>query len=222
MAKRLSPEEKAQRELERKAERLAELRAKAEAQAQAWRDENARRKAEFQANLTEEERESLAFLQPIREEQHPYAPEGTMRKVYKTELIGNLASQFESRGYLSPNQLAVLVRQLRKEKETKALVAQWNAHEVISVGMPVEIFGKVARVEKRLGDHGYFWKIRVVNHYGREYQFNTASKTILERATALLESQEPVCIDAKVKWISDDGRYCVLTSRGMKFGGLLE
>lgn len=222
MPKRLSPEEKAQRELDRKAKLLADRRAKAEARAQAWRDENTRRKADFEANLTEEERESLVFLKPLREEPNPYGPEGSITKIYKDEFISSLANQLESRGYLSSNQVAVLVRQLRKEKETQALVTKWNEQETIEVGKPVEIFGKVTKVEKHRGNYGFFWKIRVVNHYGREYQFKTGNQKIVEKAETLVTSQEPVCIDAKVKWISDNGRYCVLTSRGMKFGGLIE
>lgn len=222
-AKVLTPEEAAAREqvkrekaLARKEARIAARRAAMAARQQAWKAEQEQKKLQFEQNLSEMERESLKFLKP---DDTRADFNGNQVPFWKDNFLGDLARQLDTRGYLSPNQLAVLVKRLQRERETEALVAKWPE---VKEGEKVQLLAKVNRVEQVSDAYGTSWKVKLTAKYGRPFSFKTNNEKFLERARRLLESQEPAVVEGKVKWVSDDGRYAALTSRGLQFGGLLE
>jgi hypothetical protein len=220
MRTKLTPEEKAARDLQKKMERkekaAAERRAKIEAQAAAWKAEHEKRKLDFQQSLTDEARESLKLLRPDTEKPDY---KGELTPAWSDAFIGDLAKQYEARGYLSPMQLDVLVKRLRREKETQALVAKWPE---VKEGEIVKLLATVKSIEKVNGEWGPSWKVKLTAKYGRPFSFKTNNEKFLERARRFLESQDLVIVNGKVKWVSQDGKYAALTSQGLKFGGFLE
>jgi hypothetical protein len=215
MAKRLTPEERAQRDLDRKAAAVAAKAAAHASRQTAWAAQKQASRDAFTASLTEHQAKALSvILAPMRQEQDPYKPAGTMRDVYDGDFIESLANQLRSCGYLSPNQVACVERQYVKKLEIEEKLQIWPD---IDEGHHVDFLGKVTSIEKRQHrDVPPFIKIKLTAHYGREFQINTNSKKIIDRAIDAKEEGAPLAVSAKIKWMSSDKRIVVLGTVGAK------
>jgi len=216
MAKRLTPEEKVARDLQRKLDKEAARQAKITAQRAAW---DAQRKAErdaFEAGLTDHIKAAIAtILVPVRQEQ---GPDGAARDVYESEFIQSLATQLKSWGKLSPNQLASVVKQYDRKLETEKLVAVWPT---IAEGGDVMVLCTVQSIEQRPNvGFGPSWKIKLKSHYGRSFHINTAAQRFLSVAEVALKEGSKVNVQGKAGWVSPDTRIVVLDKKGLYFQGL--
>lgn len=225
MAKRLTPEEKLQREADKKAKREADRLARnAERQAQWAAQQQATRDA-FQAGLTDHQKAAIAaILVPLKHEQDPRQPDGVLRPVYKNEFIGSLASQLTDRGFLSANQLSCIVRSYDRQ------LAEAKARETI---IPIELgstFETVIRFDSiSIGyeDNGFGGTVlkatcRFVDKDGRRFKFSTGSEKSIAALRVQQETNEPLILKAKVKWIAPNGIITVLGGAGSQVRRLIE
>lgn len=219
MAKRLTPEEKAQRELDKAAKKVAGRAAKIAARQAQWEAERQLAITTFQAGLSQKDKDAIArILVPKEMVQDPYRPEGVLKAIFDNEFIESLYNQLQSRGHLSAAQLAAVVRQYDRLVETETLVANWpSIHE----GQEVAVLCKVTAVEQRPNTgFGLSFKIKLKSHYGRTFHVNTNAQRFLTVAREALESQLPVNVQGKAGWVSPDGRIVVLDKKGLYFQGL--
>lgn len=209
MAKRLTPEEKVARDLQRKLDKEAERQAKIAARQAAWEAQRQAERAAFETNLTEHQKLAISvMLAPIAS---TCVVTGQPQDVYESEFIQSLASQLKAWGKLSPNQLAVVVKQYDRKIELAKQLETWPS---VKEADRVEFLGKIKSLERRHNDYGYFTKIKIISHYGREFQVNTTSEKLIRISEAGLESGYPLCVRADVKWVSPDGRAVVLSNKG--------
>jgi len=215
MRKRLTPEERAQRDLDRKAAAVAAKAAANAVRQAAWAAQKQASRDAFTASLTEHQAKALSvMLAPMRQEQDPLLPPGNVRPVYANGFIESLASQLRSCGYLSSNQVACAERQYTQKLELEEKLQVWPE---IDEGDHVDFLGKVMSIEKRQHRDGSpFIKIKLTAHYGREFQINTNSKKIIDRAIDAKEEGAPLAVSAKIKWMSSDKRIVVLGTVGAK------
>lgn len=209
MAKRLTPEEKVARDLQRKLDRKAEQQAKIAARQAAWTAQRQAEQVAFEASLSEEQKLAIStILVPIGTKVDEFT--GQSRDVYESEFIQSLATQLQTWKRLSPAQVAIVVKQHKSKIELQKQLEAWPS---VKEGDRVEFLGKVKSLEQRKNDYGCFTKIKIVSHYGREFQVNTTSEKLINIAHAGVESGYPLCVRADVKWVSPDGRAVVLSNK---------
>jgi hypothetical protein len=219
MAKRLTPEEKAQRELDKAAKKVADREARHAALRAQWAAEDLAKRQAFESTLSQKDKDALnRILQPKEMVQDPYRPEGVLKAVFDNDFIESLYTQYHSRGHLSVNQLAAVVKQYDRLIETEQLVRNWpGIHE----GQEVAVLCKVTAVEQRPNTgFGISFKIKLKSHYGRTFHVNTNAQRFLTVARTALEEQVPVNVQGKAGWVSPDGRIVVLDKKGLYFQGL--
>jgi hypothetical protein len=214
MAQKLTPEERAQRAIDRKAAKLAEREAAFQARHAQWEAERQATQVDFEANLTETDKAAIATILV------PHHFDDDNLPHFESEFIGSLYTQYQNKGYLSPGQLSTIVRQYNRKLEIAAMVATWP---VLTTETVIKTMIKVKSMEQRQGDYGWFWKIVLLHKCGRQLHINTTSKKIQALATACIEDGEMLLIiNATPKWISPDNRLAVLNTRGLKVARLLE
>lgn len=216
MAKRLTPEEKVQRDLDKKAKREAERLAKIAARRAAFDAQRLAEKTAFEAGLSPKEKAAIAsILVPTGQEQDPYQPAGVLRNVFENEFIESLFRQLTYRGSLSTAQLAVVVRQYDRKIEVEALVSNWPS---IVEGDEVMVLCEVLAVEVRPNTgFGSSFKIKLKSHYGRIFHVNTNALRFLDVARQALNEKSRVNVQGKAGWVSPDSRVVVLDKKGLYF-----
>ena len=223
MAKRLTPEEKIQREVEKKAKREADRLARLiERQAQ-WEAERQAARDAFQAGLTDHQKAAITAVlvrdNSVRDADGDVAFDG-----YPSSFIQSLADQFSSRGWLSAGQLNCVVRNYDRD------LAEAKARETI---IPIELgstFETVIRFDSiSIGyeDNGFGGKVlkatcRFVGKDGRKFKFSTGSNKSIAALKVQQETGEPVILKAKVKWIAPNGIVTVLGGAGSQVRRLIE
>ncbi len=219
MAKKLTPEEKTKREQDRASKAVADRRARIEARQAEFEAQRRAASATFQSKLSQKDKDAIArVLQPKEMVQDAYRPEGVLEPVFDNDFIKSLYDQLQSRGYLSPAQLATVIRQYDRMIETETLVANWPH---IQEGTEVAVLCKVVAIEQR-PDTGYgiSFKIKMVSHYGRTFHLNTNAKRFLTVAREAHKSQLSVNVQGKAGWVSPDTRIVILDKKGLYFQGL--
>lgn len=199
----------------KKAALLAAKKAEIEAARQAYLDAQQQRRDDFKASLSEAD---WADLQEALAEQTVETLPGGFTRV-TNEWLHSVKQQFQSKGWLSANQLKPLLHKVRRNRELAAKAEAWPT---IKEGDKVKLFCTVIKVEEGRGDFGPFFKVTMETHYGRRCNIKTGRREWYEHALAKQQAGKKVFVHAKVKWISPDaGSTFVLTSRGAKFGDLL-
>lgn len=213
MAKRLTPEERAQRDNDRKAAKIAAREAAYKARQDQWEAERLAARQAFEAGLTDHVKSAIAaILKPSSTRHDPYTDSDV--DVYDTEFIESLATQLKSRGILSPAQIAIVIKQYDKQLETAAQVAQWPH---IEEGQKVAFLARIVSIEQRSNDYGPFWKVKLTAHYGRPFQVNTTAKKVLDVARKCLEEGIRLNVQGTIKWVAPDQKIAILTGRGLYF-----
>lgn len=237
MRQRLTPEEKAAAKAAHQAEvlarreaRKAETKARNEAkkaaalaekktywqsQRQAYLDAQRQlqqqRRDDFKASLSEPDWTDLqeALSEPSRNEA------GCITNVW----LDSVKQQFTSKGWLSPAQLAPLLRRVRQRRELAEKAKDWKE---VKEGETVRLWCTVRDVSQVQDSYGTTWKVRVFSQYGRSFSFKTGREDWVKMAGDRCREGKKVMVVGKVKWVAPDaGGPVVLTSRGMKFGDLL-
>lgn len=217
MAKRLTPEEKAAREIQKKLDREAARVAKRAAQQAQWAAEALAKRAVFDAGLTEQEREAIAAVLVPSGKCMDYNL-GVEVPTYENEFIESLAMNLKKWGSLSPAQLAPIVRAHTRMLEATKLRAQWPA---IAEGDEVAVLCKVLAIQERPNSgFGRSWKIKMRSHYGRIFHINTAAQRFLNVAEQALKEEMRVNVQGRAGWVSPDTRVVVLDKKQLYFQGL--
>lgn len=222
MAKRLTPEEKAARDQQRKLDKLAKREAELAARRAQWEVERQQAKASFELALTEKEKVAIAaVLGPTGHEQDPYKPDGQLRPVFANAFIGSLALQLANKGSLSPSQLSCVVREYDRKLEIARQGAAWPN---IAEGDHVMALCTVLSIEKinlGIGAHPHalsgYCKIKMKSHYGRMFHLNTAARRFLDVAEMAMKEGIRVNVQGTARWISPDARIVVLDKKDLYF-----
>lgn len=216
MAKRLTPEEKAQRVLDQAAAKAAERLAKNQARQAAWEAQRLAAKTAFEAGLSQKEKDAIAaILVPKEMVQDPYREHGVLMAVFESEFIGSLYGQLNSRGYLSPAQLAPVVRAFERKVEFEAKSKDWGD---VANGDEVKALCKVCKIEQRPNvGFGVSFKIRLKAHNGRDLHVNTNAQRFLTIARQAMEEDTPVNVQGKAGWASPNGSVIILDKKGLYF-----
>jgi hypothetical protein len=216
MAKKLTPEERAQRDLDRKAAKIAEREAKRAAQVAQWAAEKQLIKDQFEAGLTEKEK--LAIYRVLNTSKTKVDHLGQTVPDFGNDFIESLSQQYISRGYLSPAQLMNVVKTYDRLVETEEQVKVWPS---IAEGDDVMVLCTVTAVDQRPNaGFGPSWKIKLRSHYGRLFQINTAAARFLSVAREALKDNLKVNVQGKAGWVSPDTKIVVLDKKGLYFKGL--
>ena len=224
MQRTYSPEALARREA-----RKAETRARNEAKkAAALAAKHARWAAERQAYLAEQQKRRDDFKASLSEQDwadlHEALAEPCTRVCSGVTAITNdwlhsVKQQFDTKGWLSPAQLAPLLKRVRDRREQAEKAKEWKE---VAEGDTVKMWCTIRDVQLVQDSYGTSWKIRVFSHYGRAFSFKTGRTDWADLAAARKLEGKKVMVVGKVKWVAPDaGGPVVLTSRGMKFGDLL-
>jgi hypothetical protein len=216
MAKKLTPEERAQRDLDRKAAKIAEREAKRAAQVAQWAAEKQLIKDQFEAGLTEKDK--LAIYRVLHTSKTKVDPFGQTVPDFGNDFIESLSQQYISRGHLSPAQLMNVVKTYDRMVETEEQVKVWPS---IAEGDDVMVLCTVTAVDQRPNTgFGPSWKIKLRSHYGRLFQINTAAARFLSVAREALKDNLKVNVQGKAGWVSPDTKIVVLDKKGLYFKGL--
>lgn len=224
MQRTYSPEALARREARKaetkarneakKAAALAAKQAAIQAQRQVYLDAQQKRRDDFKASLSEQD---LVDLQEALSE--PCTREDNGFTVVTNDWLYSVKQQFDSKGWLSPAQLAPLLKRVRDRREQAAKSEAWPE---IKEGDNVKLACKVISISREQDSYGVSYKIRMLTHYGRKVSIKTGREEWAQHAAQKKEAGKKVYVYAKVKWIAPDaGGPFVLTSRGAKFGDLL-
>jgi len=185
------------------------------AQRQAWQDAQTQRRIDFEANLSEQDKADLK--EALSEPSSRIASNGMLQ--IANDWLHSVKQQYEQKGWLSPAQLAPLLRRVRQKREQAEKAKDWKE---IQEGDVAKLYCTVVSVEKIQGTYGWTNKIRLLTSYGRKVSFKTGRQDWVKDAIANKEAGTKVFVVGKVTWVAPDpGGPFVLTSRGMKFGDLL-
>ena len=228
MQRTYSPEALARREARKaetkarnEAKKLAEQAAKKaawDARAAQWEAERQAKRDGFWASLTEADAEDLniALAKPSFEQLSDNPNDIRITN----EFLHSLQTQLKDRGYLSPKQVDILVKGVRRDRELAEKAAQW---ENVQEGQAVEFLAYVKGIETIRDQYGTSFKIRLRSHYGRAFIIKTGREAWKAKAEEALQNEDFVQVTAKVKWVAPQaGGTVVLTSRGARFAGLVE
>lgn len=217
MQRTYSPEALARREARKaetkarneakKAAALAAKQAQWAAQRQAYLDAQLKRAEDFKASLSEQDFADLqeALAEPCTR--------------VTNEWLHSVKQQYDTKGWLSPAQLAPLLKRVRDRREQAEKAKEWKE---VANGDTVKMWCTIRDVQRVQDGYGVCWKIRVFSHYGRAFSFKTGREDWVKIAEAKKLEGKKVMVVGKVKWVAPDaGGPVVLTSRGMKFGELL-
>ena len=224
MAKSTNPEVLARREARKaetrarneakKAAALAAKQAHWTAQRQAYVDAQLKRAEDFKASLSEQD---AADLQEALSEPCTRACSGVT--AITNDWLYSVKQQYDTKGWLSPAQLAPLLKRVRDRREQAEKAKEWKE---VAEGDTVKMWCTIRDVQRVQDNYGTSWKIRVFSHYGRAFSFKTGREDWVKIAEAKKLEGKKVMVVGKVKWVAPDaGGPVVLTSRGMKFGDLL-
>jgi hypothetical protein len=181
----------------------------------------ARRQA-FEASLTDESREALAqVLKPDSyiggDEDLPY---------WKDPFISSLAKQHCVTGYLSPNQMHIVLSRHSRWKEDRKIIASLKPLKEGETVERMRRFGDASitiQQELSFSDGAQTVLIlRWVESDGRRFKFSTSSKKSIEAIQAAREANEPVILKTKVKWLAPDSPMAVLGGVGSSVKRVLE
>ncbi len=225
MQRTYSPEALARRE-ERKAATKARNEAK---KAAAINAKQAARAAERQAYLDAQQKKRDDFKASLSEQDWADLQEALSEESSKTDATGftfitnewlhSVKDQFNSKGWLSPAQLAPLLRRVRQKRELAEKAKDWKE---VKEGDTVKLWCTVRDVQRVQDSYGVCFKVRLFSQYGRAFSFKTGREDWVKIADEKRLEGKKVMVVGKVKWVAPDaGGPVVLTSRGMKFGELL-
>lgn len=224
MQRTYSPEALARREV-RKAETKARNEAKKAAakaekeaywtdQRKQWQDAQVQKAVDFKASLSEQNKADL--LEALSE---PCTRVCSGVTAVTNDWLHSIKQQYETKGWLSPAQLAPLLRRVQQKREQAEKAKDWKE---IQEGDVAKLYCTVISVEKVQGTYGWTNKIRLLTSYGRKVSFKTGREDWVKHAIENKEAGTKVFLLGKVTWVAPDpGGPFVLTSRGMKFGDLL-
>ena len=204
---KMTEEQKAQRKLEKKAEKHALREAEWNAKKAEW------------ARQAEESREvRLAELEASLRIRFEKAVAYAVRS--SNDFFKDLANKWERFGNLSDKQIDVLVNAVERDQKKEVIsevIEDWYEvdSKIDTPSLTIQSIKEVP-VEMAYGLSGYTTKITMKHNSGIFFTVKTNAAKLIDAFNEANEHNKMVKLNAKVKWHFKDSDTVILTSRGMK------
>lgn len=209
----------AEKKIAQAAARVAARQARIDSRNAAYAAAQQKKIDDFKSTLSAEDFADLMHGLKPTGARHEHMDSMNLIPTWPNEFTESLARQYRFSGFLSPNQVAPILRGVRRERERAAKAATWTQHQE---GDRVDVFCYIKDIVRDRSDDGtYFWRIKMEDVKGKPYQFKTTAVKIHTIADQAKTEQIPVMVDATVKWISPDKYITVLSARGIRFETLM-